>query len=168
MASTEPERASSTTTTDASRALPSAALNQVATAEAFPVFEEDTSEVSTSSSPPPPPSPPRRRSRQVTNLDRAVFLSLPKAKVFDYVEYVKCLRTPPFLPPFSQSGRQGAEAPISTSFNLTTTLSSPVLETAPWAQSRSRCQDQHASSAPLDQMSGSKQQKTANTSQNTT
>lgn len=168
MASTEPARASSTTTTDSSSALPSAALNQVATAEAFPVFEEDHSEVSASPSPSPPPSPPRRRSRQVTNLDRAVFLCLPKAKVFNYVDYIKCLRAPPFLPPLSQSGRQGSEAPISSSINLTTTISSPILETAPWAQSRSRSQDQPASSAPLGQMSGLKQQKIANTSQNTT
>ncbi len=172
MAASAPARtscSSSSSTTSRSSALAPATLEQVVAPESFPVFQEDTTEGSPSPPTPPPSSRPRRRSRQVTNLDRALFFGLPKAKVVNYVDIVKCLRAPPFRAPNYQSGRQTAYVPTSTSPFLTT-ISHPScpFEPAPWARSKSPSPAQRASSAQRDPMSGSKQPKTASTSQNTT
>lgn len=87
-----------------------------ATVDSFPVFEdfppETTTTTPTSPSPPPfLPSHRRRRSRRVTEHDLRAFKGLPNRKVFDYVDLVKSLRTPPSpgklpIAPASQLGTE--------------------------------------------------------------
>jgi len=98
-------------------------------ADSFPVFEDFPPEGTPTAStlpplpplplpplPPPPPSPfspahRRRRSRRVTEYDLRTFRGLPNRKVFDYVDLVKALRTPPApgkfpVAPVSQLGTE--------------------------------------------------------------
>ena len=105
-----------------------------ATAEPFPVFEEDDfpreNTPSTLTPPPPTSSSVRRRSRSVTEQDLRLFRGLPNRKVFDYVDLVKCLRTPAApgkLPaiPVSQLGTERIYTP-----NPHIRATSPP----PWAQ----------------------------------
>ncbi|KIW82230.1 serine/threonine-protein phosphatase [Fonsecaea pedrosoi CBS 271.37] len=137
-----------------------AAIETADVPEAFPVFEEDSLEGSPSSPPCPSPSPSiRRRSRQVNENDRRAFFGLPKPKVFNYVDLVKALRTPPapgYLPkaPTSQLGTDSTYERADPS-QLTS------LSPAPWAQLKSQSQGQRASSDQQDPTSGSKQQKIA-------
>ncbi len=169
---------SSSSASSSSLAAFRASLVQEAAYEEFPVFEDDVPESTPSSSSPVsssrPLSPPaqqhppllRRRSRNVTEQDRRIVRGLSKKKVFDYVDLVKSLRSPPApgkLPkaPAHQSGSEIAYRPANSQ---DITSFSP----APWALSRSPSPAQRDSSDPPGQTSGSMQQRTANTSQNTT
>lgn len=91
--------------------------------DSFPVFEdfppENTPTASTLPSPPPfSPGHRRRRSRRVTENDLRAFKGLPNRKVFDYVDLVKALRTPPApgkipVAPASQLGTERNYVPHS-------------------------------------------------------
>lgn len=140
MAST-PSSSSTTppSTTSPTSASCNAALEKVATPEPFPVFEEDTTEGTPSSSspslPPPPaplPLPPRRRSRAVNENDLRAFRGLPKKKVFDYVDLVKCLREPsaPGKLPQAPTSQLGKDSTYTRASSDKLKSFSP----APWAQ----------------------------------
>lgn len=136
--------------------------------EAFPAFNEETTEGSPSTTPSPSPVPPRRRrSRNVTHLDRSLFLGLPPGKAFDYVDLVRSLRAPPFEPPKVQSSSPSTSTTTITA--AAATSREIVIDEVPeWPPSESQSPAQLASSGLLAQTSGSMQQETANTSQNTT
>lgn len=125
-------------TTDDKRPLDAIAdpVASKATPDSFPVFEDFPTEIAAAASilpPPPPPFSPshrRRRSRRVTEHDLRAFKGLPNRKVFDYVDLVKSLRTPPSpgkLPvaPASQLGTERKYTP-----HHQVRASSPP----PWAQ----------------------------------
>jgi hypothetical protein len=144
-------------------------IETTASLEAFPVFDDSSSEGSPSlpKSPPRPPSrPTRRRSRQVNEVDRRILFGSNKPNVFTYVDLVRCLRCPPalgYLPraPLSQLGSESTytRAPASQVC---------AFSPAPWALSRSPFLAQPGSSAQQAQTSGSRQQRTASISPSTT